>query len=512
MNKGLLAVFMISVFFFSIVYVIVVDTEDAEAKRRKACGRDYCVDRSGDCLDYYCHFRGNGLGVGCRVKNMPSGSSCGGDGICKGGSCFSNAPPSVSVSGSSSVELFDAGKFTVTSDHVDWKSTNNIKFFVDGSQIDQCSPSGSGSSITCTHTCTQYCGDGKRRKCCSGFTTCGSTGGNAKATCNFEFSPDSEKTYSYYATATDSSSKVGTSSTKTFEGTATCNSNGICESGESSVSCSSDCDATCTDNGVCEIRESLACADCGSCNKDGICDAGETAGVCPADCSDFNITIDPVDGVANIDDVKDVNVSLTSTTTVPVSLSAEGLPLDTVATFSPTSCGGDCYSNASIDTSNTTPTGTHSITIRGTLGSLEKTQTYSLEIIPDSCNSNSVCEYPETQSSCSNDCNTTALIPSPVSPGDPVTVTVEFYDFRYEEDDKVKIDMIINPEGTAWVPSNGCFFGGKKMGAVADSDGTIAWPAGTTSEDGHLRISTTCTLPSSISAGSHTLIATPTIF
>ena len=255
------------------------------------------------------------------------------------------------------------------------------------------------------------------------------------------------------------------------------------------------------------------------CNENNICDGAETASACPNEClssSQFDMSIDPTQGIANKGDVKDVNVSLTITGSGYAQLSAESVPSGTTAAFSPASCGtADCYSNATFTTSVSSTEGWDEITIKATSGSEEKNAIYNLTILTDNvtatCGSPTTCDYPETQSSCSSDCQTTASIPSPVSPGDIVTVTVEFYDSRYVADGKVKIDMVINPEGTSWTPANGCFFGGQKMGSVA-SGNIIAWPPGTVSEDGHFRISTTCTLPSSISAGSHTLVATPTIF
>jgi hypothetical protein len=101
-------------------------------------------------------------------------------------------------------------------------------------------------------------------------------------------------------------------------------------------------------------------------------------------------------------------------------------------------------------------------------------------------------------------------MPSSVSPGEVVSVSVEFRDFRYLANGKVKIDLSIDGT-TTWNVTNGCSIGGIKMGP-SSGGGAIQWPSGTISENGHFKITALCTIPNSISSGSHTLFATPTIF
>jgi hypothetical protein len=97
-----------------------------------------------------------------------------------------------------------------------------------------------------------------------------------------------------------------------------------------------------------------------------------------------------------------------------------------------------------------------------------------------------------------------------VTPGEIVAVSVEFRDFRYIAGDNVKINL--NLDGTtAWSAANGCSFGGVKLG-LSSAGGATAWPSGTISQDGYFKILTMCTIPSGLSAGSHTLVATPTIY
>lgn len=278
----------------------------------------------------------------------------------------------------------------------------------------------------------------------------------------------------------------------------------------SSSSCSSGtADKDNNPSNGCEVNLLTDPNNCGTVNN--VC----SSGLCVSGtCSDFSLSIDPTAGSANKGDSKSINATVTQITGSPtVTFSATGLPTGASASFSPTSCAPNCYSNATITTSASTPTGSHSVSVRATTGSLVKTSTYTLTVLQDApiatCG-NSVCESPETQTTCSSDCVTNTTIPSPVSPSDTVTIGVEFYDFRYAAGGKVKIDLSIDGT-TAWNPTNGCFFGGQKLAATA-GNGAIAWPVGTVSESGHFKIVTTCTLPSTISAGAHTLIATPTIY
>jgi hypothetical protein len=161
-----------------------------------------------------------------------------------------------------------------------------------------------------------------------------------------------------------------------------------------------------------------------------------------------------------------------------------------------------------------TPVASTLITVKATSGSIVKSTTYNLTVLPSSgiatCG-NSVCESPETQSSCASDCFTTANMPSPVSPGQIVTIIIEFRDFRYLANGKVSLDLRFDSiSGVAWNAANGCSIGGVKLGPTSGG-GVIAWPSGTTSENGHFKITALCTIPSSISSGAHTLFATPII-
>jgi len=259
----------------------------------------------------------------------------------------------------------------------------------------------------------------------------------------------------------------------------------------------------------CEVNLLTNPSNCGSVGNvcaSGTCNSGT--------CNDFNVSLDPTKGLANRGDVKNSNVSLSVVAgTSSVSLSASGVPAGTAVSFSPTSCSPNCYSNMTVNTSATTPLGSSIISVTGTSGSLVRSKTYNLTVLPSSgiasCG-NLVCNYPETQVSCASDCNTTATLPSPVTPGEIVTISVEFWDFRYLAGGKVRVDLSIDG-ATVWNAANGCSIGGVKLGPTSGS-GTTAWPSGTVSEDGHFKVTALCTVPSSISAGAHTLSATPTIF
>lgn len=253
----------------------------------------------------------------------------------------------------------------------------------------------------------------------------------------------------------------------------------------------------CNVNNVCESNETLSCQDC-------------------LDSSEFSMGIDPAAGVANKGDVKTVNVSVNVTGTGYAQLQATGLPAGTTASFSPASCGSTCYSNASINTTASTPDGSSIVTIKAVSGGVEKAAAYNLTVlasgIPATCGAPTTCDSGETQSNCASDCFTTTSMPSPVSPGQIVAIIVEFNDFRYLANGKVSLDLRFDSvSGTAWNSANGCSIGGVKLGPT-NSGGTVAWPSGTTSENGHFEITTLCTIPSSISNGAHTLFATPTIY
>lgn len=307
-----------------------------------------------------------------------------------------------------------------------------------------------------------------------------------------------------------------TSGVRTFSVIASCNNNGACNSGETASNCPADCDASCTSDGLCGVKEPLTCSDCSACDKDGICEAGE-AGVCPVDCpASFALALDPDRVVAEKGDSKTVNATLTlsSGATSPVALSISGVPAGTTSALSQASCSPSCYSNLTVNTSSSTPEGSHNITVTGVSGLVTKAAYYNLTVLPSgvpaTCGAPTTCDPGETQSNCAADCFTTATMPSPVTPGEIVSITVEFEDFRYLANGKVKIDLSIDGT-TTWNSANGCNIGGMKMGPT-NANGATAWPSGTTSEDGHFEVTALCTVPSSIGAGAHTLFATPTIY
>jgi len=285
----------------------------------------------------------------------------------------------------------------------------------------------------------------------------------------------------------------------------------------SSNSCSSgSADANNNPSDGCETNTNTDEGNCGTVGN--VCSSGQEcqSGTCVNPIG-FGIGLDPSLGIANPGDTKNVNATLTLTSgSGTASFSATGVPTGTTVTFTPTSCSPTCYSNMSVATTGSTPVGSSLITVTGTSGSVTSSSVYNLTIFsnstPATCGAPTTCDYGETQANCASDCSTSAGIsPSTVTPGEIVTVTVEFRDFRYAANGKVRIDMTINPEGTVWNAANGCFFGGIKLGPTS-TGGATAWPSGTTSENGYFRISTSCTMPGTIGAGAHTLVATPTIF
>jgi hypothetical protein len=131
-----------------------------------------------------------------------------------------------------------------------------------------------------------------------------------------------------------------------------------------------------------------------------------------------------------------------------------------------------------------------------------------------------ICNFGETQDSCSTDCTTIAIVcklgepgcditiaidPPTLTPGETARVTIDFTDSRYSAGGSVKFDLLIQPDGIFWISSNGCSLGGVILPPSS-------WPAGTISENGHFRISFLCDMPLTITPGQKTLTAFPTIF
>lgn len=504
---------MVAVFFAtSVLLSTVALSSDAGAFAMLTCGRDWCVDQPGDCTVQYCVYLGNGLGSDCRMRNADPGTSCGSGGTCYGTSCISSGGSNkITVSGPTNVKVGNTAQFSATATPEPLSGTRSIELNIDGSVAASCNPNSPAGSISCQWYCSRLCGSGKWQRCCNDYSVCTLTP-SSPSTCSFQYVPSTAKTYSYYAKMTETSGSTAQSSTLSFTATAVCNNNGVCNAGESSLDCS-DCGA-CVNNGICELTELTTCSDCsGVCDKDGVCETGE-ANKCPSDCpSNYTISLDPPVGVANIGDNKTTNVSLSllSGSVYVTSLSASNVPSGASVAFSPASCTPPCYSNATINTSGASG-GSYNISFNSDAYGIPRSAGYNLTIVSASCNGDLVCDYPETQSSCSSDCFTTASMPSPVSPGQIVTIIVEFEDSRYLAGGKVSLDLRFDSTtGTAWDSSNGCSIGGVKLGPT-NSGGTTAWPSGTTSENGHFEVTSLCTIPSSISNGAHTLFATPTIY
>ena len=99
---------------------------------------------------------------------------------------------------------------------------------------------------------------------------------------------------------------------------------------------------------------------------------------------DFSLSVNPSSGnVAQGESTTTtVTATLVSGTTKPVSFDCPaGLPSGASCSFSPTSCNPTCTSTLTISTSPTTPTGTHSITVRGTGGGITRSAPYTLTVL-----------------------------------------------------------------------------------------------------------------------------------
>ena len=149
------------------------------------------------------------------------------------------------------------------------------------------------------------------------------------------------------------------------------NCNSSCQCVEDSWNCGS-----ADDSNYCSY-----CTHCG----DGVCNCGETSSSCSSDCPtgfDFSISINPTSGsVTQGSSISaTVNTTLTSGSTQSVSFSASGLPSGASASFNPSSCNPSCSSTMTINTSATTPTGTYSINVCGTGGGRTHCVTYGLTV------------------------------------------------------------------------------------------------------------------------------------
>lgn len=228
---------------------------------------------------------------------------------------------------------------------------------------------------------------------------------------------------------------------------------------------------------------------------------------------DFNVTAPPKGAVSRGGSANfSVSLSLLVGPTSPVSMSASGLPPNSSASFSQPSCSPGCSVGLNISAADSAPEGSYNVSIVGTSGSIVRSASYNLTVLPPTVCGNAVCENPETQSSCPADCSTTVSMPSPIAPGEVVQVGVAFRDWRYEAGGPVRLDLRFDsPTGTAWTDANGCFLGGQKMSLFGGPD-SVAWPPATVSQDGYFNFTTLCTVPANISAGSHLLFGTPTIY
>jgi len=98
---------------------------------------------------------------------------------------------------------------------------------------------------------------------------------------------------------------------------------------------------------------------------------------------DFNISVNPDNGVVEkgLDISSTINVSLESGVAELVSLSTPNLPSGITSLFHPPNYYPPGTSTMKLNTSSTTPKGTHIITIKGNSSTLERTTEYNLTVI-----------------------------------------------------------------------------------------------------------------------------------
>ncbi|MEM3769251.1 MAG: hypothetical protein QXE37_04370, partial [Nitrososphaerales archaeon] len=170
----------------------------------------------------------------------------------------------------------------------------------------------------------------------------------------------------------------------------------------------------------------------------------------------------------------------------------------------------------------TTKLGSYDILVKGTGGDPTYSATYRLSVL--NCGNN-LCEWPETQDNCIEDCKTIVTIqPSDVKPGQTVNLIIAFNDSRYSSNHDVRLDLTI--DGQPWQTAD-CFINGKRWSELGWSGlSAKGWSCSAgmckgmyqdhsiaiTSLDGYGKIETTCKIPLTVASGQHVLQATPTIY
>jgi len=129
-----------------------------------------------------------------------------------------------------------------------------------------------------------------------------------------------------------------------------------------------------------------------------------------------------------------------------------------------------------------------------------------------------ICGPTETQASNPTDCPTIVkIIPSSGTiASQQVIISISFNDSRYKAGNNTYFNLTI--DGIQWNSTNGCSIAYLNVTPVANGINTLCtWngasnPCNSTSVKGYLSVTTNCSLPSSISSGSHLLTAIPTFF
>ncbi|GAA1995576.1 M4 family metallopeptidase [Catenulispora subtropica] len=144
---------------------------------------------------------------------------------------------------------------------------------------------------------------------------------------------------------------------------------------------------------------------------------------CTAGTNDFSMAVSPTSGSVNPGSslTATVSTTLTSGSAQSIALTASGLPTGATASFSPSSVNSGSSSTMTISTTSSTPSGSSTVTVKGTGASATHTTTFTLTVNPTGSETVNVTN-PGNQTSTQN----TAITPLTISATDSAGKSLTF--------------------------------------------------------------------------------------